>query len=413
PRLDNNGTPTGWLGRQLPDANPLAANAVMVPANSNWHEFVLNDNIPCPAEVKSEAAVVTSEDELAAVISEAITDHVAGDALLIEKPPAHSSTHGHIVDSIDQLDETVLHEAATRIQAGSEAGKLTAMGALIKPHRFYDEIDDDDEFNPALDLDEDEDERAETLTAPDDPLDISLLMNSYAQRQHALIGFDWVTIPAGRFLLGSDPQQDIHMFEDELPQLMLYLDTYRISKIPITNAQYKLFMVATDHVAPFHWRDYEIPEGLENHPVVNISWSDAEAFCEWAGVRLPTEAEWEKAARGPSGQIYPWGNELPDATRCNFDLTIGMTVTVGSYPAGASPYGVLDMAGNVWEWTATPWLDTYHNYLVELTKLPQKTLRRVLRGGGFRNIEFVRCAARSWDLPNQHYRDLGFRVVAL
>ena len=90
-----------------------------------------------------------------------------------------------------------------------------------------------------------------------------------------------------------------------------------------------------------------------------------------------------------------------------------MTVPVGSYPSGASPYGVLDMAGNVWEWTATPWLDSYENYLVQLENQPPTVLRRVLRGGGFRDLEFVRCAARSWDLPNQRYRDLGFRVVAL
>lgn len=94
-------------------------------------------------------------------------------------------------------------------------------------------------------------------------------------------------------------------------------------------------------------------------------------------------------------------------------MQVGATTVVGSYPAGASPYGLLDIAGNAWEWTASIWLDSYENYVAQMANQTENNLRRVLRGGGFRDVEFVRCAARSWDLPTQRYRDLGFRVVAI
>lgn len=243
--------------------------------------------------------------------------------------------------------------------------------------------------------------------------DVSDLLHSYAQRHYSIIGFEWITIPAGDFYMGSDPHRDIHFFEDELPQLKLYLPAFRIGRFPVTNMQYKLFVDATGHRVPTHWTNGAIPPAKEKHPVVNVSWRDANVFCEWAGVRLPTEAEWEKAARGHDGRLYPWGDSPPNNDRCNFDMQLGSTSAVGAYPAGSSPYGVMDMAGNVWEWTASIWLDSYENYLAQMQTSSENNLRRVLRGGGFRDVEFVRCAARSWDLSTQRYRDLGFRVIAM
>jgi len=355
----------------------------------------------------STAPQETSAELLALVLSDAIADHPTGDNYL--PPPAKPSTvtaaaknEWVVLESIDQLDEQLLLDASLRVQVEEYA--------LERTNGDEESFDDEDDFMAAM-VEDEASTQAEAEPSPEDPLDIHVLFNTYARRQHAIVGFDWVTIPAGEFWLGSDPDDDIHMFEDETPQLRLYVERYQISRVPVTNAQYKMFMDVTETAAPSHWRESLIPEGEENHPVVNISWHEANAFCEWAGVRLPTEIEWEKAARGVDGRIYPWGNDAPDLTRCNFDRATGTAVAVGSYPAGASPYGVYDMSGNVWEWTITPWLDTYENYLQEVKRQENIALRRVLRGGGFRDIEFVRCAARSWDLPNQRYRDLGFRVV--
>ena len=140
----------------------------------------------------------------------------------------------------------------------------------------------------------------------------------------------------------------------------MHLDEYWIGKYPVTNAQYKAFVEASGHQQPDHFKNGKIPKGKNDHPVVEVSWHDARAFCDWASqisdavIRLPTEAEWEKAARGKEGRIYPWGDQKPDVGLCNFDQNIGGTTLVGRYsPAGDSPYGCADMAGNVWEWTSS------------------------------------------------------------
>jgi formylglycine-generating enzyme required for sulfatase activity len=167
--------------------------------------------------------------------------------------------------------------------------------------------------------------------------------------------FDWVTIPAGEFLMGSDKQKDPLADDDETLQHRVYLPEYCIARVPVTNAQYLAFVKATGHKSPYHWQDGRVPDGKENHPVVNVSWRDTQGFCKWAKVRLPSEAEWEKAARGTDGRRWPWGDEPPDNKLCNFDDNGYDTMPVGAYPNGASPYGCLDMAGNVWEWTSSKW----------------------------------------------------------
>jgi formylglycine-generating enzyme required for sulfatase activity len=157
--------------------------------------------------------------------------------------------------------------------------------------------------------------------------------------------------------------------EDEKPPHKVYLDAFYISRCPVTNAEYKKFVDATgrdvpfakeDWAKPYNWdkktRNY--PNDKANHPVVLVSWYDAVEYCIWAGVRLPTEAEWEKAARGTDGRTYPWGNGW-DQNLCNNRTSpYEDTVPVGSYPRGASPYGVMDMAGNAWEWT-DDWYKSY------------------------------------------------------
>ena len=159
--------------------------------------------------------------------------------------------------------------------------------------------------------------------------------------------------------MGSDPARDKQAYDDEQPQHRLALPEFYIGKCPVTNEQYAAFIRATGQAAPGHWKNGQTPADRNGHPVVNVSWKDAVAFGQWLSqasgkvTRLPTEAEWEKAARGSDGRIYPWGNDPPTKELCNFNNNVDGTTPVGQYQAGASPCGALDMAGNVWEWTGS------------------------------------------------------------
>ena len=160
----------------------------------------------------------------------------------------------------------------------------------------------------------------------------------------------------------------------------------------------------------------------QDHPVTCVSWHDALAFCKWAGVRLPTEAEWEKAARGTDGRIWPWGDREPNSGVCNFNMTVGDTTPVGRYPDGKSPYGLLDVAGNVWEWTSSLWgtdsskPEFGYPYDAKDGRENQSapdTVLRALRGGSFGDgAQYVRCAYRGWSHPTPRNDDFGFRVVS-
>ncbi len=234
----------------------------------------------------------------------------------------------------------------------------------------------------------------------------------------AQIAFDWVTVPAGEFLMGSDKKKDKLAYDNETPQHTLHLPEYRIVRVPVTVVQFAQFVQATGS---------QIPATLDvqkkaNHPVTNVSWHDALVFCRWAGVRLPTEAEWEKAARGTDGRIWPWGNAQPNNGLCNFDQTVGDTTPVGRYPDGKSQYGLLDVAGNVWEWTSNLWGKDVSTPEFGYPYDPKDgrenlsapdTVLRVLRGGSFGDVlQDVRCAFRYWDYPDSPGGDVGFRVVS-
>jgi formylglycine-generating enzyme required for sulfatase activity len=176
---------------------------------------------------------------------------------------------------------------------------------------------------------------------------------------------EMILIPAGDFLMGSDPTKDKRAYNDEQPQHTLYLPDYYLAKTPVTNAQYAAFVQATSHRQPKNWRARKPPQTMMDHPVTRVSWHDAVAYCEWLSevtsrpYRLPTEAEWEKGARGIDGLVYPWGDWW-DAKRCNNKKgNKRRTTPVGAFPEGASPYGLLDMAGNVWEWTESLWGEDY------------------------------------------------------
>jgi len=176
---------------------------------------------------------------------------------------------------------------------------------------------------------------------------------------------DMILVPAGPFLMGTTEAQaralaehyghHVSWLNGEVPQHKKKLPAFFIDKYPVTNRQFSAFCKATGSPPCRHWGAAEPPEAIADHPVVMIDKAGAEAYAKWAGKRLPTEAEWEKAARGPDGLLYPWGNEF-DPTACQWDLSgdpdaLG-TTSVNAHPTGASPYGVMDMAGNAAEWCA-------------------------------------------------------------
>ncbi|HPL80999.1 MAG TPA: bifunctional serine/threonine-protein kinase/formylglycine-generating enzyme family protein, partial [Anaerolineaceae bacterium] len=165
-------------------------------------------------------------------------------------------------------------------------------------------------------------------------------------------GMEMVYVPEGTFTMGSNN------VDYEKPAREVYLDAYWIDKYEVSNAQYKICVEAGECNEPQSTDRYN-NSNYANHPVVNVDWHQASAYCEWAGGRLPTEAEWEKAARGPNGNKYPWGNDSPSCSLVNYGGCIDDTTVVGSYPAGASYYGAMDMAGNVWEWVNDWWSGRY------------------------------------------------------
>lgn len=257
--------------------------------------------------------------------------------------------------------------------------------------------------------------------------------------------FDWINIPAGDCWIGSDPAQDELALPCEWPPHQLYLPTYQLARVPVTVAQFAAFVETSGYcttaeqegnswgVNATGWfaikgATWQRPKGEEDetavkaaHPVTHVSWYDAVAFCRWAGVRLPTEVEWEKAARGTDRRLFPWGNEPPNAQRRNYSLAVGDTTPVGSYPLGVSPYGLLDMAGNVREWTSTLWgpyadLSAYaypYNSTDgrENAAAPDDICRVMHQGSFASTISNVRCAARHGNPPTHCDSVSGFRVA--
>lgn len=223
-----------------------------------------------------------------------------------------------------------------------------------------------------------------------------------------------VVIPAGPFTMGTNmPQAD----PQNGPQHVVNLPAFKMDKYLVTNAQYARFVAATGYRAPLDWKDGKIPKGRKLHPVTMVTWADARAYAKWAGKRLPTEEEWEKAARGTDGRRWPWGNKM-DPDKLNTYYTVGTTTPVTKYPQGASPYGLLDMAGNVNEWTSTDFLP-YEGSKASLGLFDvgggSRTRNihfKVLRGGTWRSDPFsTQSFQRNFSLPNYASDFYGFRCV--
>lgn len=245
-------------------------------------------------------------------------------------------------------------------------------------------------------------------------------LNRFIYRPVAMKDY-WVTIPAGEFLMGSSAKEIAYAktlcsdcdFSDEQPQHWVDLPEYQIGKYEVTNRQYAQCAKAGVCAGKAYAADTAL------HPVVNVTWYDAKTYCEWAGGRLPTEAEWEKAASWDDGtktkRIYPWG-EMIDCSYANYngkdggnDFCVGDTTPVGSYESGKSPYGLYDMAGNVWEWVSSLYM--FYPYLADFgTEDMSLDAFRVLRGGSWTSLDYsVRSALRRSYDPANSDQDLGFR----
>lgn len=192
-----------------------------------------------------------------------------------------------------------------------------------------------------------------------------------------------VLIPAGEFTMGSND-----WWPKSMPEHKRSLPAFSMDKYEVTNARYKEFVEATGRMAPDHWLNGNTPKDREEHPVVFVTWADADAFCKWDGKRLPTEAEWEKAARGADKRTFPWGDKFSKYYGNIPPLGIEDTMPVGSFEEGRSPYGLYDMAGNVWEWTSD-WFKPYPGNAHADENYGEKF--KVLRGGSWYDCTKYKC----------------------
>ena len=229
-----------------------------------------------------------------------------------------------------------------------------------------------------------------------------------------------VSIPAGEFLRGRTYQwsdYDVKWYpnpaKDDLPVKRLTLDAFRIDEAEVTNQRYSQFVKATGHAKPYYWRNGEIPAGKEKHPVVNVTWQDAAAFCAWEGKRLPTEAEWERACRGPvsDNRMFPWGDRSPTAKDAHYGVVHG---PVEVCTKERNEFGLCDIIGNVWEWTADWYERKYYEAAPDRNpKGPEKGLYRVIRGGSWFDQPklFLSCSYRSWAREAERSPTIGFRCA--
>jgi len=242
---------------------------------------------------------------------------------------------------------------------------------------------------------------------------------------------EMVRIPAGTFIMGSDRKSDRNAYRVELPQRKVFLDAYDIDKYEVTTVQYLKFVMATNRPPQVDWKfdGGNFQETMAAHPIMHVTWYDADEYCRWAGKRLPTEAEWEKAARGDhDARIYPWGDEMAGLSRSNFGrsglsgpvrdrperlLLYPPIISVFKYENAVSPYGIFQMVGNVAEWVAD-WYDKdyYKSAPDRNPKGPDKGSHKGFRGGGWiDSTPTVRVSQRNGTDPKTSMNWLGFRCA--
>ena len=241
---------------------------------------------------------------------------------------------------------------------------------------------------------------------------------------------EMVLVPAGEFIMGSDKKSDRLAYRSEAPQRRVYLDAFEIGKYEVTALEYLKFVLATNRTPQLDWR-YDggnFQDTMAHHPIMHVTWYDADAYCKWAGQRLPTEAEWEKAARGTEGRLFPWGNEYAGPTRANFGRT-GLSgpvrdrperlllyppiISVDKYENAVSPYGLYQTIGNVAEWVADWYDPNYYKTAPDRNpRGPETGTQKAFRGGGWMDsTTTMRVAMRNGTDPSTKINWLGFRCA--
>lgn len=222
-------------------------------------------------------------------------------------------------------------------------------------------------------------------------------------------------IPTGAFPMGSPSGTGE---SDERPQHSIYVDAFYIDRVEVTNAQYRACVLAGVCRMPAELdsptrESYFDEDAFAEYPVIYVSWSDAETYCAWADKRLPTEAEWEKAARGLDGRRYPWGDQPPAPDLAQYGQPDSDTARTGDHPAGASPYGLHDAAGNVWEWVSDWYSPTYYSSSPAVNPTgPGAGARKVLRGGSWDMDDSLLAAANRFKMaPDHRSFNIGFRCA--
>ena len=253
-----------------------------------------------------------------------------------------------------------------------------------------------------------------TIAVPFSEAQLDRLRRSQALEQPAAVETPMVEIPEGLFLMGFDGTQAL---EDERPKHQVWLPVFFMDLHEVTTAQYASFLAATQRLAPWQWNTVDLAQHSDR-PVVGADWSDADAYCRWKGKRLPTEAEWEKSARGTDGRLYPWGNQVASKELANFALGARFSYSqvlmpVQSYEQGKSPYGLYQMAGNVGEWVQDWYGTNYYELSPERNPQgPEQGQFKVLRGGSWSDLPKYLLTYGRFKLPPETRNSYtGFRCA--